>query len=89
MYSDMAKCFVEEGQDWVHITDLHETMSQRWHLRYHEPETELILMACSRSTCARDHLRVSTLKDALCAWPLPHSECSLPPCSCRPQRKYY
>lgn len=85
----MAKFLVEEGRDWVHITELHEEMSQRWHLQYHEPETELILIACSYSTCALNDLKVWTRKDALAAWPLPHAECEVPPCSCRVQRKYY
>ncbi|PPG15141.1 hypothetical protein C5D36_10315 [Rathayibacter sp. AY1C6] len=89
MYSDMAKFLAETGRDWVHIAELHETMTQRWHLRYHEPETELILIACSCGSCAPDHLSVSTLEEALSSWPLPHAECMAPPCSCRLHRKYY
>ncbi|WP_146168440.1 hypothetical protein [Rathayibacter caricis] len=61
VYSDMSKFLVENRRGWVHTAELRETMTQRWHLQYHDPATELVLIARSCGTCAPDQLSVSTL----------------------------
>ncbi|ALD11798.1 hypothetical protein AES38_01470 [Clavibacter capsici] len=85
--SDMTKFLVEEGRDWVSAGRLAEANWMRALQQYDSLSAEMILIACPCANCQKDDLAVASLRDFLSAWPLPHTNCSRPPCRCRITRK--